>query len=889
VVFVAGPAGIGKTSVLEAGKRAAVRLGFRVASGVGSSMETGLAFGVVGQALVAVGGSTIEDVADLERPGGQATRLYRMFRWLQGVTADRPLLLALDDLHWADPDSLELIGFVCRRVTASPIVVLGSLRGEPNRAWLLARELAGAGRARLVSLEPLSREASAALLARTVHRSLDPGETDRVWRACAGTPLLLEAAAWTLDSGGSLPASSGAAAFAASLLLERFTGVGEDALGYVRAASVLGARFQAALAGALAGLGHVGWQTAHARLLRAGLLVDVGLGWAAFVHPLVAQALLDSQPLSGRERAHARAFRLLVERGEPDGMAAEHALAAGLVGDPQAIEITARAGRAALRQGALEAACAHLGNAVSLAGETAADELLLECAAALTARARIEEAEHACGVLLARVDLEPGVRTQALSLLARTAILAGRPADAECRCEQAAAAAATTGPALEAAALCTAAFACNLTSPLSWTLATVSRALAIVPAGEPERRQLEFLDAIARLQGGDGTGEELFASGARGWWRRSSQDDPSWAWTMPFYAMSTLRMLEDLGGTTDVFEREFQRAVKDGAPVMMSVLAIGYSDAVHRMGRPAEALELVQQAVALGDWAIAPWSDLSLAILLSDLGRDADAQPHIEALRSLTAGVPREYYGPISLWLCVLDSWRLLATGEAERASEMMLHAAEIASVTGWRHPSIVPWASVGIDAHLAAGRIDRAQALVGDLEQLARPLSCRWPRAVTQLGRAQLAAVDGRSEAADRGFANALGIFAELPFPLYHAEALISYGFYLRRSGRPRQAREPLARALEPSERAACERVARLARAELAAAGGRRRRHQEDRAKLTAQEQRVAALACDGLTNAQIAAALQLSPKTVGHHLEHVYAKLGIRSRRELRIQRPE
>jgi DNA-binding NarL/FixJ family response regulator len=118
---------------------------------------------------------------------------------------------------------------------------------------------------------------------------------------------------------------------------------------------------------------------------------------------------------------------------------------------------------------------------------------------------------------------------------------------------------------------------------------------------------------------------------------------------------------------------------------------------------------------------------------------------------------------------------------------------------------------------------------------------------------------------------------------PIFYAEALLDHGAYLRRSGRPRLAREPIARALELSEAASAERLARLARPELAAAGGRRRRRASDSRELTAQEQRVASCAAEGMSNAQIAAALQLSSKTVGHHLQHIYAKLDIHSRREL------
>jgi DNA-binding CsgD family transcriptional regulator len=268
---------------------------------------------------------------------------------------------------------------------------------------------------------------------------------------------------------------------------------------------------------------------------------------------------------------------------------------------------------------------------------------------------------------------------------------------------------------------------------------------------------------------------------------------------------------------------------------------------------------------------------------LTELGRDEDAAPHVEALRSFLTAMPLQYYAPVSLRLDLLDACRLLGAGEPEQASEKMLHAAQIAELAGWREPSIVPWAGVGIEAHLAAGRIDRACALMGDLEELTQRPSCRWPRAILELGRARLAAIDGRTEEADRRFDGALEIFAELPLPIAHAEALLAHGAHLRRSGRPLKAREPIARALELCERAGAERVARLARAELAAAGGRRRRRDVDSHELTAQEQRVAAHAAEGMTNAQIAAALHLSSKTVSHHLQHIYAKLDIHSRREL------
>jgi DNA-binding CsgD family transcriptional regulator len=881
-VFVAGAAGMGKTSVLEAGRRAAEQAGCRVASGVGSRMEMGLPFGLVGQAIAALGGSELDDPAELERLGGQLARLYRMFRWLTDVAADRPLLFALDDLHWADPDSLELLGFACRRLAGCRILVVGCLRPEPDPAWTLARELVGSGHASVISLAPLSAHASRALLEENMSRELDPDQSRHVVTACAGTPLLLKAAAASLSGAGSPPALSAGDRFGWSLLLERFAGLGDGAFRFVLAGSILGVRFRPELAGELAGLDQFAWRAAHVRLVRGGLLEDLEGGWTGFIHPLFAQALLESQPHSERERAHAGAFRLLVERGEPDALAAEHAHAARMHGDSLAIEITARAGRQALGQGALEVAAVHLGNAVELAGRAAPADLLLSYAHGLAARARNDQTERVCERLLKKVDLPPAIRASTLALLAQTAMLAGRPQEAERRCEEAATVAATVDAPTEAATLVGAAMACNLTSPLPWTLATIARALSIAPPDAPVRRSLEYLGALARLQSGDPVGEALLADESRRWSTTTEQSSVGAAAMLAVWTVGAMSLLEDLEGVTEVFERQFARAVEDGAPVAMTALAIGYADCLQRMGRPAEAVELVKRTVALTGWPMPPWHDLAVAVNLTDLGRDEDALAHIAAVRSFTARVPSHYYAVLSLWLCVLDGRRLLAAGRPEQASDTMLRAAEISRLTGWRNPCIVLWAQTGVEAHLAAGRIEHARELIDDVDALSRPLSARWPRAVVALGRAQLAASDVQADEVDARFARALALFAELPMPTYHAEALISYGSHLRHSGRPRDAREPLARALALCEHAGAERIARQARAELAACGGRRRRSAADESVLTAQEERVAAMAADS-TNAQIAAALGLSPKTVGHYLERIYSKLGIRSRHEL------
>ena len=126
------------------------------------------------------------------------------------------------------------------------------------------------------------------------------------------------------------------------------------------------------------------WQRRKKRSPLAGLGRDAGEGWAEFSHELVRQAVYElAAPV--RTRLHEAAFRALAARGVNPAEAAGHAVAARLAGDPEALDVLARAGRGALQAGAVGAARRHLQAAVDLAGPAPPAELVFDLGRALIA------------------------------------------------------------------------------------------------------------------------------------------------------------------------------------------------------------------------------------------------------------------------------------------------------------------------------------------------------------------------------------------------------------------------------------------------------------------------------------------------------------------------
>jgi DNA-binding SARP family transcriptional activator len=298
---------------------------------------------------------------------------YRMFEavraTLAALTADRPALLVLDDVQWADAGGLALLGHLAGRLRDERLLVLMAFRdADPGAAapHALARLLTQLRRSRPVDrieLEPLSADAIADLLP----AGAAPGLAQRVQRRTGGNALFVVETLRDLDS-SSDPAQSIPLAVQ-ELIEQRVERLGDDALAVVRAAAVSGMEFGLPELAALCDIDEdavvAGIDTAlEARLIRE----EAGApGVYQFTHGLVADAVYGGMSGARRARLHCRLGHALAERGAPAGAIAHHMLAGAPAGDADlTLSWAERAAAAALGALAYDEAATIIRRALAL-------------------------------------------------------------------------------------------------------------------------------------------------------------------------------------------------------------------------------------------------------------------------------------------------------------------------------------------------------------------------------------------------------------------------------------------------------------------------------------------------------------------------------------------
>lgn len=885
--FVVGEAGLGKTSLLESSVRDAND--FRVCRAHGERSEVTLPFGFLNEALAAAGfGDLLYSPSELSVPERTLWSWNKLREWIEAQTD--PLLLAFDDLHWADADSRALVGLLVRYSRCSPMAIVATLRPHPDAAYREIEPLIDAARwnVSFVRLEPLSAVGSETLVERAIGRNLSDQERRRCAELCAGNPLLLEEVANQIggDVGGlDFPRGS---VSESRLLLARFAGLGSSEMDYVRAASVLGVSFRAGAAATLAGFSNFEVAKSLDVLCTAGLLRSAEREFVSFAHALFREALYEDIAIPVRCQLHAEAFEILWGLGVPAGEAARHAVEAHLVGNPVALEATHRAGIEALDSGAFDQAKSWLRASLELGGPRMKPVEKLGIAKDLKEAGAAEDALELASEVAATSPISPDLAAEATRTMARACyetgdaprsgelfeiaarLIAGVDSrvGAETLVEGSLIALYGSGPlrAERFTALAEELLGDDIDPELSSWL-QIARGQARLLMAEPDALH-DLHAAIDSLQH-----EHVALRGYRG----------SIEWGPRLVQLQTAKLDGDFAQAIKIYEMAMDEARRAVAPFAVSVFGVAHADTLTRSGRLLEARETLSAAIENVPWMSgrAPWAMVGLAHVNYECNRMDESRELCEQIADLI-GDNRSSQPMLRCWLYRVLGSLALHAHDVTSACRYASATAEIADETGIREPCSIPWHSSAIAAYAAAGRTEDLASVVERLVWATERVPCRWPRALLARARALAAVCDGDPEIAQISFEEAIGHHANMAMPLELVETLIPYGSFLRRQGNLGGARTHLREAVKLSRRCGATRLKLVAEGELRLAGGRRR-ESAARGVLTPMEKRVAELASLGLTNLEIAHQVFISPRTVEHHLSRVYANLSISSRRDL------
>jgi class 3 adenylate cyclase/predicted ATPase len=294
-------------------------------------------------------------------------QLAAMTAWILAAARTQAIVLAFEDLHWADPTSLDLMRALAERGAQAPLLIIATARPEFRPPWSVRSHHSA------ISLSPLDRVQVANMVRElAAHHALPRDTVEGVSERTGGVPLFVEEVTRLLLERGE---QGGAQAIPPTL--QQSLAARLDRLGSAREAAqigaVLGRGFSYALLQSVADLDGGALQSALERLAEADILFVEGDGAQAtyrFKHALIQDAAYDSLLKSRRQALHARAAEILRESASPEAEAvAHHFTEAGL--NDLAIEWWGKAGDQALLRSAFQEAIAHLGKAIDMADMTA--------------------------------------------------------------------------------------------------------------------------------------------------------------------------------------------------------------------------------------------------------------------------------------------------------------------------------------------------------------------------------------------------------------------------------------------------------------------------------------------------------------------------------------
>jgi DNA-binding CsgD family transcriptional regulator len=872
-----GEPGIGKSALLEYARDASSALRITRASGVESEME--LAFAGLHQLCASV-------LDGLERlpspqqealqtafglsPGAPPDRFFvglAVLNLLADMASEQPLLCLIDDAQWLDRESAQALGFVARRLQAESVALIFATRdsSQPD-------EFAGLPE---LLLESLSDADAREVLASVIRGPLDRLVRDRIIAETRGNPLaLLELPRGLtpaeLAGGFGLPGGLPLAGRIEESFLQRIQCLPDETqkLLLVGAADPTGDPALLWRACARLGIGIEAAAPAEADgLLALGAQVR-------FRHPLVRSAVYRGSSMKERQTVHRALAEATNPEVDPDRRAWHRAQAAPEPDEEVAVELERSADRAQAR-GGRAAAAAFLERATALTLEPKRRGARALAAAEAKYHAGALEAAL---VLLTTADQGPAdelQRARVQLLRAQIEFAVRRGSDAPPLLLKAAKRLEPLDSGLARETYLDAFFAAMFAGRLSSSedIFRVAAAVRAAPPASQARRGSDLLlDGLAvRITEGYASGVPLLKRAVSAFRSAdsSSEDDIRWLWL----ACHTAHDLWD-DETFEAISSRYLQIARDAGMLTELPLALIARVYMHLyagdLSTAALLLDEVEAVIEATGSHLAPYGALELAALQ---GNEAKTAELIEARMGevLTRGE--------GLGLTLIRNATALlcnALGRYSDARDAALEASEHPEELGtstWTLPELIEAATKSGDPEPAARALDR-------LSETTQASRTDWALGIEARSRALLS----EGEAAENFYREAIERLGRTRVRLELSRAHLLFGEWLRRERRPTDAREQLRTAHERFAMMGAEGFAERAARELQASGERARKRTVDtRGQLTAQEDQIAQLARDGLSNPEIGARLFISPRTVEYHLHKVFTKLDITSRSQL------
>jgi len=838
-------------------------------------------------------------------------RLHRAVRsLLERLARSRPLVLILDDLHWADPASCELIASLLRRPPEAAVLLALAYRSGRAPAVLGAALASVAPELPLERLEvgPLTHMESVELIGARVRSA---AAHDVLYRESGGNPFFLEQLARAALSSDALVARRAEAALAdevplavAAALAAEVGSLSRGVQDVVQAAAVAGEPFEPDVVAAIAGVGQDDVLITLDELLERDLIRETAVPRRfRFRHPLVRHAVYGSINGGSRLAAHARAARVLAARGAGPMLCAPHVEQSATVGDARAIDLltaaaAAAAGRAPVSSARwYEAALRLIPEQGPLSGRRR--ELLPLLAAALAAAGRLKDSRAAwldalaqtpsgdeaarVGLIVACAETENllGRHEQARSRLlgARTHYLPGTREAVLIELELARYASYMNDP--------------EMTGDSAWRALQGAQALNDVVL----QAAAATLLSDSRLNRGDTAGANIaYVDAVR---LLSAQDE-----TQIATRLSTVFNLAQtewfLCGCTPA-EARFADGIAlshaTGRNHLLIDLMSCRSVMLSFLGHLSDALTLSEDCLEAAQVTGHPlglvWAQFARCLALTSIGDLPQAVSAGE--QAVTAGRAVNTSQPACAAACLYAS-ALVETGEPQQSIALVL------DVLGG--PELPRWFLTGrplcyellVRAELALGRQSEAEQWSRRAARIAAQVQLPITDAPAERAGAEVLLAEGHAASA-AALAERSANHAEIGGArIEAARARLLAGRAHAAAGNRERAGEQLRRAEAEFAAYGAQRWRAQAVRELRRIGRRVQRTAQRATPgadgidaLSGREREVADLVCEHRTNREIAAKLFLSEKTVESHLRNIFVKLGVTSRADVaRALRP-